>query len=153
MAAAGDQDWGFRELNPHFKYTRFDYQDGGLLNAELHVDNHWDWENGQFITVGLNGTWDGLREPFEVYPGIVVPVGEHGGVRTTIRYNSDRRQPIYGRLQWDLGTFLNGPQSSPDVQGAPPRRRPVHGGLRLELSGDRSRCRRGRSTPTWATCG
>ena len=107
---------GFRELNPHFNYTRFDYQDGGLLNAELHVDNHWDWENGQFITVGLNGTWDGLREPFEVYPGIVVPAGEHGGLRTTFRYNSDRRQPIYGRLQWDLGTFLNGRQSSPTFQ-------------------------------------
>ena len=107
---------GFRELNPHFNYTRFDYQDGGLLNAELHADNHWDWENGQFVTVALNGTWDGLREPFEVYPGIIVPAGEHGGPRATIRYNSDRRQPIYGRLQWDIGSFLNGTQSSPTVQ-------------------------------------
>jgi hypothetical protein len=112
----GIRNAGFRELNPHFNYTRFDYQDGGLLNAELHVDNHWDWENGQFITVGVNGTWDGLREPFEVYPGIVVPAGEHGGLRTTFRYNSDRRQPVYGRLQWDIGTFLSGRQSSPTVQ-------------------------------------
>ena len=34
------------------RYTRYDYLDGGLQNAELHVDNHWDWENGNFFTAG-----------------------------------------------------------------------------------------------------
>ena len=110
------RDWGFRELNPHMSYGRYDYLDGGLLNAELHIDNHWDWENGQYVTVALNGTWDGLREPFQVYPGIIVPPGEHGGLRTTIRYNSDRRKWLYGRLQWDIGRFMTGTQSSPTVQ-------------------------------------
>jgi hypothetical protein len=110
------RNWGFRELNPHINYTRFDYLDGGLLTAELHSDNHWDWENGQFISVALNGTWDGLRAPFEVYPGIIVPPGEHGGLRTTIRYNSDRRKWLYGRTQWEIGKFLNGTQSSPTFQ-------------------------------------
>ena len=110
------RSWGFRELNPHMNYTRFDYLDGGLLAAELHVDNHWDWENGNYVTVSLNGTWDGLREPFEVYPGVVVPPGEHGGLRMTARVNSDRRKWLYGRLQWDYGAFLNGTQSSPTFQ-------------------------------------
>ena len=108
--------WGFRELNPHMNYTRYDYLDGGLLTAELHADNHWDWENGHFVTVALNGTWDGLRKPFEVFPGIIVPPGEHGGPRATIRYNSDRRKWFYGRTQWDIGKFLNGTQSSPTFQ-------------------------------------
>jgi hypothetical protein len=110
------RDWGFREFLPHANYTRYDYLDGGLNSAELHVDNHWDWENGNFATVALNGTWDGLRQPFEVYPGIVVPAGEHGGVRATFRVNSDRRKWIFGRLQWDRGSFLNGTQSSPTLQ-------------------------------------
>jgi hypothetical protein len=116
MRQARIRSWGFRELNPHVNYTRFDYLDGGLLSAELHSDNHWDWENGQFISVALNGTWDGLRTPFEVFPGIIVPPGEHGGLRTTIRYNSDRRKWLYGRTQWDIGKFLNGTQSSPTFQ-------------------------------------
>ncbi len=107
---------GFRELNPHMNYTRFNYLDGSLLTADMHVDNHWDWENGQFITVGLNGTWDGLREPFQIYPGVIVPPGEHGGLRTTFRYNSDRRKWWFTRLQWDLGAFMTGTQSSPTVQ-------------------------------------
>jgi hypothetical protein len=110
------RDWGFREFLPHVNYTRYDYLDGGLNSAELHADNHWDWENGNFISVALNGTWDGLRQPFEVYPGIVVPAGEHGGLRATSRFNTDRRKWIFGRVQWDAGRFLTGTQSSPTFQ-------------------------------------
>jgi hypothetical protein len=107
--------WGFRELLPHATYTRYNYLDGGLQNAELHVDNHWDWENGNFVSAALNGTWDGLREPFQVYPGIVVPVGDHGGLRLYARANSDRRKAISARASWDLGRFLNGDQNSPSA--------------------------------------
>ena len=110
------RNWGFREFLPHVAYTRYNYLDGGLLNAELHADNHWDWENGNFVTTAINGTWDGLRVPFQVYPGIVVPAGDHGGLRFTMRANTDRRKAIFGRTQWDVGRFLNGTQSSPTFQ-------------------------------------
>jgi hypothetical protein len=104
--------WGFREFLPHLNYTRYDYLDGGLQNGELHIDNHWDWENGNFISTAVNGTWEGLREPFQVYPGVVVPAGEHGGLRFTWRANSDSRKWLYGRHQWDTGRFLTGTQNS-----------------------------------------
>ncbi len=110
------QRWGFRELLPHASYTRFDYLDGGLNNAELHVDNDHDWENGLFLATALNGTWDGLREPFEVFPGIVVPPGEHGGLRLSLTLNTDRRKRIFARTQWEIGRFLTGDQNSPTVQ-------------------------------------
>jgi hypothetical protein len=105
--------WGFREFQPHINYTRYDYLDTGeRQNAELHVDNHWDWENGYFVSGALNGTWEGLREPFEIYPGVIIPPGDHGGLRFTARENTDRRKWIFGRHQWDVGRFLNGDQSS-----------------------------------------
>ena len=36
----------------------------GMQSADLHVDNHWDWENGYYISTAVNGTWEGLEEPF-----------------------------------------------------------------------------------------
>jgi hypothetical protein len=109
--------WGFREFLPHVNYTRYDYlDDGGLHSAELHIDNHWDWENGNYISTALNGTWDGLLVPFEIYPGVIVPPGQHGGLRLMLRANTDRRKWASARLQWDVGRFMTGDQNSPTVQ-------------------------------------
>ena len=111
------RDWGFREFLPHINYTRYDYLDTGeLQNAELHIDNHWDWENGNYISSAINGTWEGLRRPFQVFPGVVVPAGEVGGLRLTLRANTDRRKAVFLRHQWDVGRFLTGDQNSHQVQ-------------------------------------
>jgi hypothetical protein len=110
------RDWGFREWQPHVQYTRYDYLDGGLNTAELHLDNHWDWENGYRIDTALQGTWEGFREPFEIYPGVIVPVGEHGGLRFRMNSNTDTRKWAFARLRWDVGTFLTGEQNSPNLQ-------------------------------------
>jgi hypothetical protein len=116
MRQEGIRRWGFREWQPHAIYTRYDFLDGGLSNAELHIDNHWDWENGNRIDTAINGTWEGFRAPFEIYPGVVIPVGEHGGLRFKLNSFSDRRKWIYARLQWDAGRFLTGTQNSPNLQ-------------------------------------
>jgi len=108
--------WGFREWLPHVNYTRYNYLDGGLNNAELHLDNHWDWENGYRVDTALNGSWEGFRTPFEIYPGVVVPIGEHGGLRFRMVANTDRRKWASARLQWDVGRFLTGDQNSPTLQ-------------------------------------
>jgi hypothetical protein len=122
------QDWvrklGFREWLPHVNGARYDYIDGGLNSADLHIDNHWDWENGWRIDTALQGGWEGLRLPFEIYPGIVVPPGEHGGFSYRQRANSDRRKSISGHFNWDIGRFLTGNQNSPTF------------GLRLRNSGN-----------------
>ena len=110
------RDWGFRQLLPHANYTRFEYLDGGLSNAELHADVDFDWENGVLLATPLNGTWEGLREDFEVYPGVVVPAGEHGGLRFSPMLITDRRQPVFARIVWDVGRFLTGRQNSQNVQ-------------------------------------
>jgi hypothetical protein len=116
MRQDGIRRWGFREWQPHISYTRYDFLDGGLNNAELHIDNHWDWENGNRIDTAINGTWEGFRTPFEIYPGVIVPVGEHGGLRFKLNSFTDRRKWIYARLQWDAGRFLTGTQNSPNLQ-------------------------------------
>jgi len=111
------RSWGFREFQPHMAYTRYDYLDtGGLQKAELHADNHWDWENGYFISTALNGTWEGLDRPFRVYRDVIIPPGQYGGPRFTLRSNTDRRRWLFGRHQWDVGRFLSGNQNTHTFQ-------------------------------------
>ena len=110
------RDWGFREWQPHVNYTRYDYLDGGLSNADLHIDNHWDWENGYRVDTALNGNWEGFRVPFEIYPGVIVPVGEHGGLFFRMRGNTDARKWISAEMEWEVGRFLTGNQNSPEIE-------------------------------------
>ena len=113
MRQTGVREMGFREFLPHISYTRFDFLDGGgLQNAQLHVDNHFDWESGYFLSPAWNTTWEGLDEPFEVYPGVVVPPGVYRSPRLTLRVNTDRRKWLFGRIQWDIGGFLSGNQNT-----------------------------------------
>ena len=130
------RDWGFREWQPHVQYTRYDYLDGGLQTAELHLDNHWDWENGYRIDTALNGTWEGFREPFEIYPGVIVPVGEHGGLRFRMNANTDRRKWISWQLRVGRRHVPDRHAEQPQPQCAHPRRRAVHGGHQLDVSID-----------------
>jgi hypothetical protein len=110
------RDWGFREWQPHVQYTRYSYLDGGLSRANLHLDNHWDWENGNRIDTALNGEWEGFRVPFEIYPGIVVPMGEHGGLFYRMRGNTDQRKSLSAEFEWEVGRFLTGYQNSPELE-------------------------------------
>jgi hypothetical protein len=110
------REWGFREWLPHASYTRYDYLDGGLNTASLHVDNHWDWENGYRVDTALQGAWEGFRVPFEIYPGVIVPAGETGGLFFRMNSNTDRRKAVSAALRWDVGTFLTGKQNSPRLQ-------------------------------------
>ena len=108
---------GFRELLPHLWYRRYErLDDGRLINAELHADFYWDWQNGNYISTGLMGTWEGLDLPFQIYPGVIVPPGEHGGLRYSSEMYTDRRRWIFGRVEWNIGRFLTGTENSPTFQ-------------------------------------
>jgi len=100
--------WGFREFHPHIWYRRYDDLDGNLLVADLHADWYWDWEKGFWLSTGLMGTWEGLASPFQIYPGVVVPAGEHGGLWFQTRQRTDARRPVSFQHEWSVGRFLTG---------------------------------------------
>ena len=127
------REWHFREWLPHATYTRYDYLDGGLNTAEMHVDNHWDWENGYRVDTALQGQWEGFREPFEIYPGVVVPAGETGGLFFRMNSNTDRRKAAVGRSSLGRRHLPDRKPEQPAAPGHDPRRRPCRGRHDLEL--------------------
>ena len=53
-----------------------------------------------------------MREPFEVYPGVVVPAGKYRSPYFLTNANTDRRKWISGSLSANIGGFLSGSQMS-----------------------------------------
>ena len=70
--------FGLRELEPHASYASYWGFDGLQETATLHLDVRWDFENSSgFNSTALNVQYEGLREPFQIYPGVVVPAGHY----------------------------------------------------------------------------
>jgi hypothetical protein len=103
---------GLREWRPHVSYEGFWGFDGLLETATLHVDNAFDFENGYFVSPALNVQYEGLREPFEVYPGVVVPPGSYESPMAFGTARTDNRKWISGSVNWQVGGFLSGNQNS-----------------------------------------
>jgi hypothetical protein len=64
-----------QEIRPHSSYRAFYGFDGFLESMQWHVDSHWEFRNSYEVHTGLNLVEEGVREPFPIYPGVVVPPG------------------------------------------------------------------------------
>ena len=111
LRTQGLTEVGFRELRPHATYESFWDFDGFQETGTVHMDVHLDWENGNFFSPAVNRQYEGLLEPFEVYPGVVVPPGQYAGFHTAFAGNTDRRKALSLSGNWNYGAFLSGNQN------------------------------------------
>jgi Domain of unknown function (DUF5916) len=113
VRTAGLATLGLREFEPHASYESYWGFDGFQETATLHIDGRWDFESGNQITsTALNIQYEGLREPFEVYPGVVVPAGSYRSPYFLAQGNTDRRRWISFSMNSNIGGFLSGSQIS-----------------------------------------
>jgi hypothetical protein len=104
---------GLREWEPHMSYESYWGFDGLHESALLHLDSRLDFENGYSLgSTALNVQWEGLRKPFEVYPGVVVPAGEYRSPYFLSTSSTDRRKWISASMNLNAGGFLSGTQIS-----------------------------------------
>ena len=75
LAAAGLPQ--LQEVRPHASYRSFWGHDGFQETGYMHIDNHWQFRNAYEVHTGMNLTLEGVRAPFEIYPGIFVPPGTY----------------------------------------------------------------------------
>jgi hypothetical protein len=104
---------GLREWEPHASYESYWGFDGLQETATLHIDSRLDFENGYTLgSTALNVQVEGLREPFEVYPGVIVPAGKYTSPYFLTMGNTDRRKWISFSGSANIGGFLSGTQVS-----------------------------------------
>jgi len=97
-----------RELRPHTNWRTFwDFQ-GFKESSHWHIDSHVDFENGWFLSPAVNLTLEGLKEPFEIYPGLFVAPGTYKNAELAWRFNTDERKWLAFNFDLDYGGFLSG---------------------------------------------
>lgn len=98
-----------RELRPHLTYREYFDLEGFSETRLIHVDSHFEFPNGAFFQLpAINFTREGLKRPFEISPGVVVPPGTYDNIEWGFAYNTNLSAPlsIAGRI--DIGGFYTG---------------------------------------------
>jgi hypothetical protein len=99
---------GIQELRPHTSYRAFFGFDGLQETMFWHVDNHWQFRNSYEVHTGMNLTREGVRAPFEIYPGVWVPSGEYAHAEAQLVLMTDQGAPVSLDLQTVIGGFFGG---------------------------------------------
>ncbi len=101
--------WGFHELTPHAShYTIIDYATGLHETQYTHMDSTVEWRNGTQLSTAWNVTKEGVLHPFEIYPGIDVPVATYRHSEGQFIFNTNRGAPVSFEFRAVNGGFFGG---------------------------------------------
>lgn len=99
---------GIQELRPHATFRGFWGLDGFQETGFLHLDNHWQFRDSTEIHTGMNLTREGVRTPFEIYPGVFVPPGTYDHAEAQLVGMSNQGAPFSVSMRVTAGGFFGG---------------------------------------------
>ena len=98
-----------QEIRPHTSYRAFYGIDDDLLESmQWHIDSHWQFKNSWEVHTGMNVTEEGLRRPFEIYPGIFVPPGSYPHSEAQLVFMTNQGAPVSLNVETRIGGFFGG---------------------------------------------
>ncbi len=106
-----DIPW-LRELRPHSSARTHWDLDGFKETEEIHIDTHVDFESGWFFSPAVNLTTEGLKVPFEISEGIIIPPGTYKHAEIDWRFNTDSSRALSFSSTLTVGGFYSGNQRS-----------------------------------------
>ena len=105
---------GLHELRPHVSYRGYWDFDGYQETEFIHFDNHWEWRNGYEVHTGFNFTYEGVKEAFEISPGVEVPPGQYSNDEVQIVGYTNQGAPVSFTTTVVQGGFFGGDRLSLD---------------------------------------
>jgi hypothetical protein len=97
-----------QEIRPHVSYRGFWGHDGFQESGYAHIDSHWQFRNSYEIHTGMNLTQEGVRTPFQIYPGTFVPPGTYDHKEAQLVLMTNQGAPFSLNLQTVIGGFFGG---------------------------------------------
>ena len=102
------QKW-LKQWNPHSSFRGYFGLDGFYQSGQWHVDlTELEFANGGRFGPELNIFHEGLRTPFEISPGVVLPVDNYDYPVFGLDFSSNPSLPVALTLRGDFGPFYNG---------------------------------------------
>jgi Domain of unknown function (DUF5916) len=103
---------GLQELRPHTSYRAFVGFDDFLESSHWHIDNHWQFRNSYELHTGVNLTEEGVRRPFEIFPGVMVPPGSYPHKEAQLVFFTNQGAPVNLNLRSTIGGFFGGTRAT-----------------------------------------
>ncbi len=107
-----DNLWNLFEIRPHISYRGFWDFDGFQETGFLHVDSHWEFDTGAEIHTGFNITKEGVKEPFDIIPGVTIQPGTYDHAEVQIIWRGDESKPLNFGLRATAGGRFGGDRVS-----------------------------------------
>ncbi len=103
---------GVQQMFHDVYYTRFESLDTGQLeSSELYIAP-FDWHFKSGDSLHALADWvhgfERLSEPFEISPGVILPMGDYETDRSRISFASARKRPFSGSIVFSYGDFWSG---------------------------------------------
>jgi hypothetical protein len=76
-----------------------------------------EFENSDRFQFGYTNTYDFLKDPFLIAPGIVIPVGGYDFHNTRVGYNFGAHRRLSGNVMIEHGTFYDGTKTTLSLGG------------------------------------
>lgn len=99
---------GLLELRPHISYRSYWNFEGFRVTSFLHVDNHWEWQNGMEIHTGVNFTSEGVVDTFNIVKDVSVPSGTYNHQEAQIVFFTNPSKPVSISVRSITGGFFGG---------------------------------------------
>ena len=103
---------GIQQMFHDIFYTRFTRLDNGLVESwDIYatlVDWHFNSGDSLHSLFDLNPTYERLFEPFEISPGVVLPVGEYRFTPMRIFFTSAQKRRLQGSIGLRFGNYWSG---------------------------------------------
>ncbi len=97
-----------RRFWPHHHWEGFYRFDGRPESGFRHSDFRVDFVDGSSAGIAYNNTFEQLFKPFEIHPGVVLPVGEYPFNNWSAYGNTDPSARLYANINYAWGEFYSG---------------------------------------------
>lgn len=98
----------FREARPHITFRQYDDTDGRPQSRLIHIDSHFLFANGTFFETPINLVREGLRVPFDIGDGVLLPTGVYDWVEWNPSLITNQSAPYSLSVEATIGGFYTG---------------------------------------------